>query len=183
MSVNFAVNTDTRAIPLDTENETQFIFTMDLFTPEVVKVDPVSSETGAANEKIYDFIALSSGTATEEDANVHARSVIVEKNISPGNPVLLSAFFNLVSNIPDLRLFGMPREQTDETITYDMFATYAGGKSVVTTDLTIVTLEVAPGNFPTLPTTPTVPIAADFVLREVRGSTRIYDIFVISHTP
>lgn len=177
---DIAINTETRVIPLDTSIDSSFTYSVDLAKGELLIAHPVSTSGSSTNDKMYDFIAMSEGASGALLAHVHSRSLVVNKNITVPNKIFIPDFFKEISNIGDTRLQAVPRIQKDGSITYDVFCTYIGGASGADGDLTVITLEVEPGSFPTVPTTPDVLIEADIVLREVRGLTRIYDIFILS---
>lgn len=180
VETDIAINTVTRVIPLDTSIDSTFTYSADLAKGEALIAHPVSTSGSSTSDRIYDFTAMSEGASGVLLAHVHSRSLVVNKNITVPNKIVISDFFQAISNIADTRLQAVPRIQKDGSITYDVFCTYIGGASGADGDLTVITLEVEPGSFPTIPTTPDVLIAADMVLREVRGLTRIYDIFMLS---
>lgn len=183
--VNNQVDVDTRAIPINTDSDTAFTFAADLAVYETTNIVPVSDGTGIpAEERVYDFLAQTHGALGPTNVRVHHRSVIVGKNNPPTSPLVITSFFTFFSNEPHTRITALPREQKNGNITYDVFVDFAGGSFNAQGQLTIVTLEVPPGEFAApLPVTDSAPLATDIVFRGTKGSNRVYDYFMLSLDP
>lgn len=134
---------------------------------------------GTPPQVTYDFLVATSGPALGVTVDVHNRSVIVGDN-PPATPQVVSTFFTSVLSDASSELFAIARQSINGNTTYDLFFTYEAGVGAITYELTIVTLDVLPGSFPTLPTTTNLPSHVTSVLRQTNGLVRTYDYFILS---
>jgi len=178
---NHQVTVDTRAIAINTSAQSTFTIDAVLSFYEAMNIVPVSDGTGIpSEERIYDFAAESGGATGPVVVNVHHRSVIVGKNIPSSSPLQIDTFFDTFADNAHSELQAIPRERKNGNITYDVFYDHSGGTADVDGQLNVVTLEVLPGELPTVLFTTGNTIATDLVLREVKGLIRVYDYFHLS---
>ena len=148
-----------------------------------LQVDPTFDEinvSGAPIEKVYDVLIQTTGAATPITENMNVRSVRIGDN-PPATPLLISSFFTNIAQEAGPRFLVVQRENQNGIVSYDCVYHYTGpGTGGATFDLTVATLEVLPGNFPTLPVTANGAVEMATVLREVKGLIRVYDVFILS---
>lgn len=179
--VDNQVNVNKKAIANSTTEQTSQV-TGTLTTFHKLDIEPSENTIasgGSPAQITYDFLVANSGAAAGITLDVHNRSVIVGDN-PPATPQVVSTFFTSVLAVASSEFHVVPRQNNNGPVTYDLFFTYEAGAGAVTYELTIVTLDVLPGTFPTLPTTTNAPAQVKSVLRETNGIVRTYDYFILS---
>ena len=178
---NTQVNVTQKDIEIASSEKT-FTANGDLTTLLNVGISPGKNTidaSGTAAKVTYDFAVGSGGATGPVTANIRYRSITVPINLHT-SPQEVTDFFTDVNvvNLAELHVFA--RLVTDVNIIYDLFFTNTTASGTIDPDLTISTLEVPPGKFPS-PINVGNPVKfINSVLRTVKNDgTRVYDVFIL----